>query len=60
MAPISNQNQTTANKMTLIFGILSVLLAFVGVALAIQTWSRRSGGRLASYELSFVLGRRNS
>lgn len=84
MAPITNRNLPSADKMDLIFGIFGVLLAFLGVVVAIQTWrshyrqSRNqpgqgtrfqtstwllyaniTSGRVASYELSFILGRRN-
>lgn len=38
MAPVTNQNTPTADKMTLIFGIFGIILAFLGVVVAIQTW----------------------
>jgi hypothetical protein len=37
MAPIYNLNLSPPNKLMLIVGIFSVLLAFVGVVFAVQT-----------------------
>jgi hypothetical protein len=38
MAPINNQNMNLTDRMTLVFGIFGLLLAFLGVVVGVQTW----------------------